>query len=155
MRFARYVTNLDYASARLLFQRPGCWVRNKPNEKQEVDQMQFPIWVKPAMLGGAIGIIGALSVGFANDWIVTAGAASKMAQHEADQAVLASLTPICVAQFSGEGTPKLLASLEQQSTWQRGDFIEEHGWATMPGSDKPNEDVANACAHELMKQIKG
>jgi len=116
--------------------------------------VQFPTWIKPAVLGCVFGTIGVLTVAFKADLIVTADTASTMAEHEADSAVVASLTPICVAQYKGSGTPTLLASLEKQRSWERVDFVEEHGWATMPGSKTPNKDVANACAHELMKLKK-
>lgn len=117
--------------------------------------MQIPTWIKPAVLGCVFGTIGVMTVALKADLIVTADTASTMAQQKADSAVVASLTPICVAQYKGTGTPKLLDSMEKQRSWERVDFVEEHGWATMPGSASPNKDVANACAHELMKLTKG
>jgi hypothetical protein len=34
--------------------------------------------------------------------------------------------------------------------WKRGEYVEKQGWATMPGEDKPDRSVANACAERLM-----
>ena len=73
---------------------------------------------------------------------------------EAIKAVIAALTPICVAQFKGQ-TPDIrttqLAALKGESSWARGDFVEKQGWATMPGAKEPENEVADACAAELMK----
>ena len=44
-----------------------------------------------------------------------------------------------------------LAALEEESFWGRGDYVEKQGWATMPGGDKPNDEVAEACATEVLK----
>ncbi len=45
----------------------------------------------------------------------------------------------------------LLAALKKEDSWKRGAFVTKQGWATMPGAEKPNSDVATACANELMK----
>lgn len=116
--------------------------------------MNTPTWIKPGLIGAAVGIAVIAIVGFSAGWVVSGGKADKMAQERAEAAVMAALTPICVAQFksaSSEMQSTQLAALEDESSWQRGDYVEEHGWATMPGSQKPNDEVADACATELMK----
>lgn len=114
--------------------------------------MQFPVWTKPALWGAAIGGGALAIVALSAGWVVTANSAEKMARQQAASAVIMSLTPICVAKYEME-TEKtgLLAALEGKSAWTRGDWVEEKGWATMPGSDSPNSQVADACAVELMK----
>jgi hypothetical protein len=36
--------------------------------------------------------------------------------------------------------------------YQRDDYVKEQGWATMPGEDEPDRQVADACA-KLLVQI--
>ncbi|MBI2978824.1 MAG: hypothetical protein HYY38_08405 [Rhodospirillales bacterium] len=117
----------------------------------------IPEWVKPAVWGGIAGAVVITIVGFSADWIVTTGAADKQAERRAEQAVIAALTPVCVAQFKKMAKEKQtthLAALKDENYWQRGDYIEEQGWATMPGSKEPNDEVADACAEELLKVAK-
>jgi len=118
---------------------------------------KIPEWVKPAVWGGIVGAVVITIVGFSADWIVTSGAANKQAERRAEQAVIAALTPVCVAQFKKMAKEKQathLAALQDTSSWQRGDYIEEQGWATMPGSKEPDDEVADACAEELLKVAK-
>ncbi len=119
--------------------------------------MNIPEWVKPAAWGGIVGAIIILIVAFSAGWVVTSGSAAKMAKDEGTKAALAALTPICVAQFKGQSDEvqtTQLAALGKESYYNRGDFVEKQGWATLPGSEKPNDDVADACAVELMKLAK-
>jgi hypothetical protein len=116
--------------------------------------MQIPEWTKPALWGAAGGMAALAIVAFSAGWVVTSGTADEMAQRQSEKAIISSLTPICVAQYEQDGNKTLLASLADESSWQRGDFVEEHGWATMPGSKTPNTEVADACAQELMKLAK-
>ncbi len=116
--------------------------------------MRIPEWIKPAVWGGIFGAVAITIVGFSADWVVTTASASEQAEAKADQAVIAALTPVCVAQFkkaAQDSQQTHLAALEDQSSWLRGDYIEEHGWATMPGSNEPDDEVADACARELLK----
>jgi hypothetical protein len=113
-----------------------------------------PEWFKPAVWGGIVGAAAIAIVGFSAGWVVTGGSARAMAEQQGDKAVIAALTPICVAQFKGQA-PELrttkLAALRGESSWQRGDFVEKEGWATMPGAKQPDDEVADACAEELLK----
>lgn len=116
--------------------------------------MNIPAWVKPAVWGGVVGAILFTIVGFSAGWVVTSGSAEKMAKDEGAKAALAALTPICVAQFKSQSQDiqtMQLAALQKENSYNRGDYIEKQGWATLPGSEKPNDDVADACATELMK----
>jgi hypothetical protein len=114
----------------------------------------IPIWFKPAAWGGIIGAAAIAIVGFSAGWVVTGGSAREMAAQQGEKAVIAALTPICVAQFKGQ-IPDVrttqLAALNGESSWQRGDYVEKQGWATMPGSKEANDEVADACATELLK----
>lgn len=119
--------------------------------------MQVPEWVKPGIWGGIVGAAAIAIVGFSAGWVVTSGSAEEQAMRQSEQAVIAALTPVCVAQFKRIAQGKRethLAALQQESTWQQGDYVEEQGWATLPGSQEPNDEVAEACAEELLKLAK-
>jgi hypothetical protein len=111
-------------------------------------------WFKPAVWGGIVGAAVIAIVGFSAGWVVTGGSAQRMAQQQGDKAVIAALTPICVAQFKGQAPDvrtTQLAALKGENSWSRGDYVEKQGWATMPGGKKAEDEVADACATELMK----
>ena len=116
--------------------------------------MNIPEWVKPAVWGGIVGAVVIAIIGFNANWVVTSATAKVQAERQSQQAVMAALTPVCVAQFQKllkEARVTHLAALRKESSWQRGDYIEKQGWATMPGSKEPNDDVAAACAEVLLK----
>jgi hypothetical protein len=116
--------------------------------------VRIPEWVRPAVTGGIAGAVVIAIVGFSAGWVVTSGSAHALAEQQGEKAVIAALTPICIAQFKGQ-TPEIrttkLAALQGESSWARGDYVEKQGWATMPGSKEPEDEVADACATELMK----
>ncbi len=119
--------------------------------------MTIPEWVKPAVWGGIVGAVVIAIIGFSANWVVTSGTANEQAERRAQQAVIAAMTPVCVAQFkkvAKEEQVTHLAALQKESSWQQGDYIEKQGWATMPGSKEPNDEVADACAEELLKAAK-
>ena len=93
-------------------------------------------------------------VAFSAGWVVTSESDARTAQSKSDKAVIAALAPICVAQFKSEPQAEQtthLAALEKEPSWDRGDYVEKHGWATMPGSKTPNDAVAEACTSQLLK----
>ena len=100
-----------------------------------------------AAAGGAVVAIGLFWSGTA----VTAGSAESMAREQADAAVVEQLAPICVAQFSlAENRQQLRKDLEASKTWEWAKFVKTNGWATMPGSDSPRDDIARACAELIV-----
>lgn len=110
-------------------------------------------WLKPAVWGGILGAAAITIVGLSTGWVVTSGNAQYMVKQARQAAVISALTPICVAQFRSqppEERQTTLAALEDESTWQRADFVANQGWATIPGSDEANDEVAKACASELL-----
>ena len=117
----------------------------------------IPIWVKPAGWGGVVGVGVVAIIGFSAGWVVTSGTSDEQAERRAEKAVIAALTPVCIAQFrklSKEEEAIHLVALRKADFWNRGDYIEKQGWATMPGSKKSNAAVAEACAKELLKVVK-
>jgi hypothetical protein len=107
--------------------------------------------ITPFVLGMGVGAIVLMIVTFSANWVVTAGAAQEEAEQMAQKAVVDKLVPICVAQFEQDlNKAEDLKNLKAQSTWARGDFIEEQGWATMPGSQSANADISDECAEKIM-----
>jgi len=91
-------------------------------------------------------------VGFRWGGWVTGGAAQRRVSAGAENAVALRLVPICVAQFNldPQRTPKLAELKAITSSRDRPDYVKKQGWATMPGEETPDNDVANACAKLLI-----
>lgn len=100
-------------------------------------------------VGGAIVWWVVLAVAFG--WM-PAGSAERQAENRAQATFRDALTPVCVAQFNAdvdkEAKHKLL---QEKSTWQRSDFIQQQGWATMPGSEHPETRIAEECAKRILE----
>ena len=115
--------------------------------------MNIPKTLKPGLFGAAIGAVALAIVGFSWGGWVTGGKAQQMASEQALFEVVAALVPICVEQSNQD--PKVvetLAELKGASSYQRSNMLMEAGWATMPGSDDPNRQVATACMAALAAQ---
>ena len=94
-------------------------------------------------------------IGFAWGGWVTGGTARSMAATMAEDAVVKRLAPVCVIRFKQEaGTDQKLKELKETSGWQRGEYVEKQGWATMPGEEKPDSKIAEECARLLMLASK-
>ena len=82
---------------------------------------------------------------------VTGGSAQKIAEKMAGDTVVLRLAPICVFQFNQDPEKdQKLKELKETDSWKRGDFVEQQGWATMPGEEDPDSKVADACAKLLI-----
>jgi len=118
---------------------------------------KLPVETKPFLWGAAAGAIALSIVGFNWGGWVTGSTAEKTAGARAEAALVAALTPICVAQF--RTAPKAQASLvalKETKDWERGEYVSKGGWATMPGTPaatEPNRDVATACAEAINKMV--
>jgi len=114
---------------------------------------KLPEQTKPFLWGAAAGAAALAFVGFNWGGWVTGATADKLAGTRGEEATIAALTPICVAQFrAGAKAPARLAALKDIKTWEQGDYVSKNGWATMPGSTaEPNRQVATACAEALNK----
>jgi len=93
-----------------------------------------------------------MTVGFNWGGWVTGGTAQKMSAKMAQDAVVQRLAPICVVQYNQDlGKIQKLRELKAAKAYQRGDYVKEQGWATMPGEEKPDRQVADACAKLLVQ----
>jgi hypothetical protein len=106
-------------------------------------------------LGSWSAIGGALLtmyVGFnAGGWM-TNGTAEAMAKESAATAVADRLGMICVAQFNRDtAKSQKLIEMKGKDAWENGRYIDTQSWAIMPGEEKPESGVADACAKQLSK----
>ena len=88
-----------------------------------------------------------IALGFTWGQWTTASTARAMAATHGEEALVKRLTPICIAQFKGD--PKRdekLRAMKALDTWQRADYVQTQGWATMPGEENPETRVAMECA---------
>lgn len=77
--------------------------------------------------------------------------AQRMAEVRANDAVVNRLATICVAQFNLDvAKGQKLQELQATSAYQRADYVTTQGWAALPGEEKPERKVADACAKQIM-----
>ena len=113
----------------------------------------MPQWVKPGIWGAVAGSVLTMIVGFSYGGWTTSGTASRLAKQQADTAVTAALVPLCIAQSKADRTVlKKMGELKTlTSSYDQREFVTKTGWATVPGSEGANSDVAEACAAALLK----
>lgn len=112
--------------------------------------MSTPEWLKPGIYGAAAGAVAVSIIGFSWGGWMTGGSASKMATSMARDEVTLAMVPICleISRLDPDRVAKL-ATIRSASTYNRRDAVMEAGWATVPGSESPNRDLAAACIDGL------
>jgi len=96
-------------------------------------------------------VAAALIVGFTWGGWVTGGTAEEMARRAALDAQAEVAAAVCVHQFAkAEDARAQLASLKDLSSYRRSRFVEDGGWATMPGAQRPLRNVGGLCAQRLI-----
>lgn len=114
--------------------------------------MKIPVETKPAIWGVVGGAVALAIVGFTWGGWVTGGKAEASATQRVNTAVVVALAPVCVDRFQhATDVATNLAALKKTESWSQGDFVEKGGWATLPGSNTPEQvtAVAKACASLL------
>jgi hypothetical protein len=92
-------------------------------------------------------IVVTMIIGFSWGGWVTGSTARAMAATTGEEAVVERLAPICLTQFnSAPEKDGHLKELNEISSWQRSNYVEKQGWATMPGEQDPDRQVARECA---------
>jgi len=111
--------------------------------------MKIPAEVKPALWGAVGGAVALALIGFWWGGWTTAASSRDLVEAGSQKAVVIALTPFCVAKFNAQADAAAkLGELKKLASYEQGSFVETAGWATF-GSDKPNSDVARACADVL------
>ncbi len=114
--------------------------------KYDKEKIQVGLW---SAIGGAIVLA---IIGFNWGGWVLGSTSLKTGEKMAEEAVVSRLASICVEQFRQDSEKvQKLKEMKAKDDWKRGDYVEETGWATMPGEKKPNSEVAGKCAEKLMK----
>ncbi|MGH7844279.1 MAG: hypothetical protein ACREQW_03785 [Candidatus Binatia bacterium] len=112
------------------------------------EKIKLGLW---SAVGGAVVLA---IIGFNWAGWVTGGTADAMAKELAANAVAARLGSICVAQINQDSQKRnKLNQMKKQDSWDKGRFIEEQGWATMPGDEKPETGVAQVCARHFADNV--
>lgn len=108
--------------------------------------MTFPKWMKPGAYGVLIGAFSVSILGFNWGGWTTAGNAQKMAENFAVDEVTLAMVPVCLnrSEADVERSAKL-AILKDSAGYTRRKAMMDTGWATLPGTDAPNRDLADAC----------
>jgi alpha/beta superfamily hydrolase len=112
--------------------------------------MNTPEWLKPGIYGALMGAAFVSVVGFSWGGWVTDGTASDRAMTMSRNDVVASMVPVCLDMArSDPARVDKLEMIRATATYQRRDALMTAGWATVPGTDAPNRDIAQACLKEL------
>ena len=105
----------------------------------------------PFIWGVVIGAIALLIVIFWTGWVMTSSSAKEQGEQMAKEAVLENLVPICVEQYLQDPNKvERFAELKEKSSYQRDDYVEEMGWATMPGAESSVRGIADKCAKQII-----
>lgn len=112
--------------------------------------MNTPECLKPGIYGAVIGAAIVGIVGFTWGGWVTGGTAQERAMAMSRDDVVAAMVPVCLdmAQTDPDRAAKL-AVIRDAQTYQRRDALMEAGWATVPGAEAPDRDIAQACLASL------
>lgn len=112
--------------------------------------MTFPEWTKPGVYGAFVGAVAISIIGFSWGGWTTAGGAQEMADNFAAEQVTLAMVPVCLGLSEVDAARvEILAALRDSSSFQRRNAMMETGWATLPGTDAPSRDLADACLAEL------
>ena len=118
--------------------------------------MHVPVWIKPAVWGAVVGAVGIMIVGFSWMGWTLGHTATRLVAEGSESAVIAALTPFCVANYMKQSdAAKQLALLRADtSSYTQREIIEKAGFATMPGNKDPSSGVAAACEIALRAPTK-
>ena len=104
--------------------------------------------------GVGFGVAATVVLGFGVGGWVLAGTAAQQSADSAQSAVVAVLAPICADNFQqATDASENLVNFKKKAVYQQTGFVEEGGWAVLPGSKQAGTGVARACA-ELLRKIE-
>lgn len=112
--------------------------------------MTMPSWLKPGLYGAILGAVVISVIGFSWGGWVTGPSSRNRAAALAQSSVVAAMLPVCLDMArSDPARADKMATIRAASIYKRRDALMAAGWATMPGTDAPNRDIAQACLSEL------
>ena len=120
--------------------------------------MQNSVWYRGEsrtrlLQGLAAGVVVTLVAGFGWGGWMLGSSARELANTTASSAVVAAIAPICVDQSQHSAAAANLTALKKTSSWEQAAFVENGGWAMMPGGKAVDSGVPQACA-ELLSNLK-
>ena len=120
---------------------------NNLKEKFSSYQPSKTIWFWSTAATAALTMF----VGFTWGGWVTGGAAADRAETAAAGAVAELAADICVERFLAAGDAQIqLTALREESSFRRNGFVEDGGWVTFAGAEKPVKGAGKLCADLLM-----
>jgi len=109
--------------------------------------------IKLIFWSGVSGAILATIVGFNWGGWVTSGTADAMAKEIAENAVAKRFTPICLARVHQDPRKaQKLKEFKDKDSWAGQQYVEDQGWATLPGEERPDSRIAEGCAKQLLAE---
>jgi len=104
--------------------------------------------------GAAIGAVASMVIGFSWGGWMTGSTANRHAAEQANTAVVAALTPVCVERFqqNSDAQANLAAIKKIPSNWEQGEYVQKGGWATQPGATSTDYHLARECAEKLTQE---
>ena len=107
--------------------------------------------IKSFAWGMGVGAIVLLIVIFSAGWVVTSSSSKAHAKVIAQESVIAHLAPIAFAQFMRDPNRiERIKELKALDSWKRGEYVQEQGWVTMPGSKSPNPLIDYIVVNRIM-----
>jgi hypothetical protein len=109
--------------------------------------------IKIGVWGAIGGAVVTMIIGFAwGGWVLGSNSLN-MSKETARTAVVDRLAPICVAQFNQDpDRDKKLVEFKEVSSWKKGQYVQDQGWATMPFEKEPDGSVADRCSALIMEK---
>ncbi len=126
-------------------------IDKKLNLAQRWDRVQP---TKGIVAWGVIaGAVATMVIGFSWGGWVTGGSVRALTEKAAQSAHQELAAAVCANRFAAlpDAHAQLAALKDITSSYQRGKFVEEGGWAVMPGASSADRLDANACADGLLK----
>lgn len=97
------------------------------------------------------GAVLTIAVLFGTGMVTLSGSAERMAAERSNTAVVEALTPVCVQNATADPLfAERIAELNEGTAFSRASKVEGFGWATMPGSERANREVARDCASAVV-----
>jgi len=104
--------------------------------------------------GLVVGTVVAMNIGFSWGGWTTSSTTTEIT----DKAILANNAAICVARFikdpNYEDNLKKFERLDSYGMNNTSDYVRKFGWGKMPGEEKADSDVCQACAKGIEALIK-
>jgi hypothetical protein len=108
--------------------------------------MDVKEWFRAAVIGLVVGSAATAFVGFTYGGWTTVAKADQIAIEKTKLGVADALAPYCLERAKADPTyATKLAALKAGNSYNQTAIIQDSGWATLPGSTKPDTNLAASC----------